>query len=39
MNNVPEFKGNVKPIATNVLIDKAAEKLYPLVVSAPPLFG
>jgi len=29
MNDVPEFKGNVKTIATDVLIDKAAEKLYP----------
>jgi len=29
MNDVPEFKGNVKTIATDVLIDKSAEKLYP----------
>ncbi len=29
MNNVPEFKGNVKTIPTDVLVDKAAEKLYP----------
>ena len=29
MNDVPEFKGNVKTIPTDVLIDKAAEKLYP----------
>jgi len=29
MNDVPEFKGNVKTIATDVLIDKAAEELYP----------
>jgi len=29
MNDVPEFKGNVKTIATDVLIDKAAEALYP----------
>ncbi len=29
MENVPEFKGNVKAIATDVLIDKAAEELYP----------
>ena len=29
MNDVPEFKGNVKTIATDVLVDKAAEKLYP----------
>jgi alpha-galactosidase len=29
MNDVPEFKGNVKAIRTDVLVDKAAEKLYP----------
>lgn len=29
MNDVPEFKGNVKTIRTDVLIDKAAEELYP----------
>jgi len=29
MNDVPEFKGNVKTIATDVLVDKAAEELYP----------
>lgn len=29
MNNVPEFKGNVKTIRTDVLADKAAEELYP----------
>jgi hypothetical protein len=29
MGNVPEFKGNVKAVRTDVLIDKAAEKLYP----------
>jgi len=29
MNDVPEFKGNVKAIRTDVLADKAAEKLYP----------
>lgn len=29
MNDVPEFKGNVKAIRTDVLIDKAAEKLFP----------
>ena len=29
MNDVPEFKGNVKAIRTDVLIDKAAEELYP----------
>lgn len=29
MNEVPEFKGNVKTIRTDVLIDKAAEQLYP----------
>ena len=29
MNEVPEFKGNVKAIRTDVLVDKAAEELYP----------
>ncbi len=29
MNDVPEFKGNVKTIRTDVLVDKAAEELYP----------
>ncbi len=29
MESVPEFKGNVKAVATDVLIDKAAEALYP----------
>jgi alpha-galactosidase len=29
MNDVPEFKGNVKAIRTDVLVDKAAEDLYP----------
>jgi alpha-galactosidase len=29
MNDVPEFKGNVKAIRTDVLVDKAAEKLFP----------
>ncbi|MDH3584010.1 MAG: sialate O-acetylesterase [Phycisphaerae bacterium] len=29
MNDVPEFKGNVKTIATDALVDKAAEELYP----------
>jgi len=29
MENVPEFKGNVKAIRTDVLVDKAAEELYP----------
>ncbi len=29
MENVPEFKGTVKAIRTDVLIDKAAEELYP----------
>ena len=29
MNDVPEFKGNVRAIRTDVLVDKAAEKLYP----------
>jgi hypothetical protein len=29
MNDVPEFKGNVKAIRTDVLVDKGAEELYP----------
>lgn len=29
MNDVPEFKGNVKAIRTDTLVDKAAEALYP----------
>jgi len=29
MNDVPEFKGNVKAFRTDVLVDKAAEDLYP----------
>jgi hypothetical protein len=29
MNEVPEFKGNVKAIRTDVLVDKAAEELFP----------
>jgi alpha-galactosidase len=29
MNEAPEFKGNVKAIRTDVLVDKAAEALYP----------
>ncbi len=29
MNDVPEFRGNVKTIRTDVLVDKAAEELYP----------
>ena len=29
MNDVPEFKGNVKAFRTDVLVDKAAESLYP----------
>ncbi|NQU26067.1 MAG: sialate O-acetylesterase [Candidatus Nealsonbacteria bacterium] len=29
MQSVPEFKGNVKAVRTDVLIDKAAEELYP----------
>jgi alpha-galactosidase len=29
MNDVPEFKGNVKAIRTDELVDKAAEELYP----------
>lgn len=29
MNDVPEFKGTVRAIRTDVLVDKAAEELYP----------
>ena len=29
MNDVPEFKGNVKAFRIDVLVDKAAEELYP----------
>lgn len=29
MNDVPEFKGNVKALRTDVLVDQAAEELYP----------
>ena len=29
MESVPEFRGNVKSVRTDVLVDKAAEKLYP----------
>jgi len=29
MNDVPPFKGNVKAFRTDVLADKAAEKVYP----------
>jgi alpha-galactosidase len=29
MNDVPDFKGNVKAIRTDVLVDRAAEDLYP----------
>jgi len=29
MNEVPEFKGNVKAFRTDVLVDRAAEDLYP----------
>lgn len=29
MQDVPEFQGNVKAVATDVLVDKAAEALYP----------
>ena len=29
MEKVPEFKGNVRAVRTDVLIDKAAEELYP----------
>ncbi len=29
MNDVPQFKGNVKAFRTDLLVDKAAEKLFP----------
>lgn len=29
MNDVPEFQGNVKAFRTDLLVDKAAEELYP----------
>ncbi|HEX3147346.1 MAG TPA: sialate O-acetylesterase [Gemmataceae bacterium] len=29
MNDLPEFKGNVKTFRTDVLVDKAAEELFP----------
>ena len=29
VEDVPEFKGNVKAVRTDVLVDKAAEELYP----------
>ena len=29
MNEVPEFRGNVAAIRTDVLVDEAAEDLYP----------
>ncbi len=29
MNDVPEFQGNVKTFRTDLLVDKAAEELYP----------
>jgi len=29
MNQVPEFSGNVKAFRTDVLVDKAAEELFP----------
>ncbi len=29
MNDVPEFEGNVRAFRTDVLVDKAAEELYP----------
>lgn len=29
INDVPEFQGNIKTIRTDVLVDKAAEQLYP----------
>jgi len=29
MNDVPDFQGNVKAFRTDLLVDKAAEELYP----------
>jgi len=29
MNDVPEFRGNVRAFPTDILVDKAAEELYP----------
>jgi hypothetical protein len=29
MNEIPQFKDNVKAIRTDMLVDKAAEVLYP----------
>jgi len=29
LNGVPEFKGNVKAFRTDLLVDKAAEELFP----------
>lgn len=29
MNDIPDFRGNVKAFRTDVLVDKAAEELYP----------
>jgi len=29
MNELPEFRGNVRAIRTDVLVDKAAEELFP----------
>lgn len=29
MNDVPDFKGNVKAFRTDLLVDKSAEDLYP----------
>jgi len=29
MQSIPEFQGNVKAVRTDLLVDKAAEKLYP----------
>lgn len=29
MNDVPKFKGNVKTFRTDLLVEKAAEELYP----------
>ncbi len=30
MNDVPEFKGNVKSLRNDLLVDKAAEELFPI---------
>ncbi|HLY76055.1 MAG TPA: sialate O-acetylesterase [Planctomycetota bacterium] len=38
MNDVPEFKGNVKAFRTDLLVDKAAQELYPSWQKNPDLW-